>query len=178
MYLLDFARLLPPQAPEANGTRTPYYQLLRAEYVSLKCPKPLCADAFSGWIKNAPLSREVCLCALVQAFVVLMCLCACVYTRSKRHMHSLLYSFLLLTTECVGAEVCAYVRVWKWNQTQVFKAHTHPSRLANFFTFFLPSTMKMCAPPPPRCFLSTYRYAIYKLKQGRVLRYAQSTSLL
>jgi hypothetical protein len=56
MYMLDFARTMPPEAPREKALRQPgdhLYRLLRPEFV-LQYRRHLCADAFSNMIAVEP----------------------------------------------------------------------------------------------------------------------------
>lgn len=55
-YLLDAARLMPPEPPTAPGSHL--YRLLRHELVRLS-PVPLCADAYTKFIEHDPKKRCV-----------------------------------------------------------------------------------------------------------------------
>ncbi len=48
-YLLDFSRTMPPVQPDGRYLNGHLYQLFRKEFVQ-KYSKPLCSDAFSGFI--------------------------------------------------------------------------------------------------------------------------------
>lgn len=57
-YLLDFSRMLPPQAPHRGSPGISYlYRLLRLELVQ-KYPVPLCADGFSPFLRLNPKGEE------------------------------------------------------------------------------------------------------------------------
>lgn len=57
--LRDFARVQPPEAPMVNYPgNSVFYNLLRPEFLK-KYPKPLCSDAFSGWIANDPNRKQL-----------------------------------------------------------------------------------------------------------------------
>lgn len=49
-YLLDFSRVMPPEFPKPGIKMAHLFRLLRPEYVRT-FPKPLCSDAFSGFIR-------------------------------------------------------------------------------------------------------------------------------
>ena len=53
LYLLDFSRLFPPEAPSKNRTMDYLYKLLRPELVMQYRESALCSDAFSNFIKPA-----------------------------------------------------------------------------------------------------------------------------
>eukprot|EP01087_Luapelamoeba_hula_P016079 TRINITY_DN4910_c0_g1_i3.p1 TRINITY_DN4910_c0_g1~~TRINITY_DN4910_c0_g1_i3.p1 ORF type:complete len:1148 (-),score=105.56 TRINITY_DN4910_c0_g1_i3:29-3472(-) len=64
LYLLDFARVFPPEAFKyteryfpLQEPRAPFFKLLRPEFVAAY-EKPLCSDAFSGWISRDPQARQ------------------------------------------------------------------------------------------------------------------------
>eukprot|EP00029_Vermamoeba_vermiformis_P008493 TRINITY_DN3992_c0_g1_i1.p1 TRINITY_DN3992_c0_g1~~TRINITY_DN3992_c0_g1_i1.p1 ORF type:complete len:924 (-),score=198.60 TRINITY_DN3992_c0_g1_i1:32-2803(-) len=50
-YLLDFSRVLPPETPNPHFKNSHLSRLLRPEFVQTY-PKPLCPDAFSGFMKE------------------------------------------------------------------------------------------------------------------------------
>lgn len=50
-YLLDFSRVLPPETPNPKFKNSHLSRLLRPEFVQ-DYYKPLCSDAFSGFIKG------------------------------------------------------------------------------------------------------------------------------
>eukprot|EP01127_Copromyxa_protea_P008634 TRINITY_DN1984_c0_g1_i2.p1 TRINITY_DN1984_c0_g1~~TRINITY_DN1984_c0_g1_i2.p1 ORF type:complete len:1938 (+),score=281.60 TRINITY_DN1984_c0_g1_i2:553-5814(+) len=50
-YVLDFGRVMPPEAPNRNNPNALFYNLLRPEFVR-KFPTRLCSDAFSGWLAS------------------------------------------------------------------------------------------------------------------------------
>lgn len=55
-YLIDLARLLPPEAPDVGKTRKstgrePYYELLRLELIR-SSKQPLSSDSFTGWSRG------------------------------------------------------------------------------------------------------------------------------
>jgi hypothetical protein len=56
-YVLDFARVFPPEAPnpdpERRDKRQVYFKCLRPELLR-KYGSPLCSDAFTNWQKNDP----------------------------------------------------------------------------------------------------------------------------
>jgi tetratricopeptide (TPR) repeat protein len=52
-YLIDFARVMPPQMPTKPSRREHLYKLFRPEFVKAY-PKRLCPDALSGFIANDP----------------------------------------------------------------------------------------------------------------------------
>jgi Clustered mitochondria len=47
-YLLDFGRVMPPEAPSRKCSRAIFYNLLRPEFVASNS-QPLSSDAFSNW---------------------------------------------------------------------------------------------------------------------------------
>eukprot|EP01126_Amoeba_proteus_P043502 TRINITY_DN4779_c0_g1_i5.p1 TRINITY_DN4779_c0_g1~~TRINITY_DN4779_c0_g1_i5.p1 ORF type:complete len:470 (+),score=93.17 TRINITY_DN4779_c0_g1_i5:729-2138(+) len=70
-YVLDFARVLPPEGPvpqvERPGNKV-FYDLLRANYVRTYVkrfkdgqmqPCSLCSDSFSGWLKDEPNTNQI-----------------------------------------------------------------------------------------------------------------------
>lgn len=64
IYMLDFARLFPPEhranahlKPEHRTGHEIFYQLLRPELVRAN-PRPLCSDALSGWGRHGNPARE------------------------------------------------------------------------------------------------------------------------
>jgi tetratricopeptide (TPR) repeat protein len=57
LYLLDLARTFPPETPRAGVQAGHLYQLLRPEVVRA-FGKPLCSDAFSGFVANDPRLHE------------------------------------------------------------------------------------------------------------------------
>lgn len=50
-YLLDFSRAMPPERPKRGVKMAHLFRLLRPEFVK-SYPRPLCSDAFSGFIKE------------------------------------------------------------------------------------------------------------------------------
>lgn len=52
-YMLDFARLFPPEPPIVGYKASFLVRLLRAETVQLS-PRPLCSDAFSFFQRDDP----------------------------------------------------------------------------------------------------------------------------
>lgn len=52
-YILDFARLFPPEAPTGTKDCAVFYNFLRPELVR-EFPKALCSDAFTAWMGNEP----------------------------------------------------------------------------------------------------------------------------
>lgn len=52
-YLLDFSRTMPPMLPDPNFVNGHLYRLFRREFV-VGYRKPLCSDAFSGFIRCDP----------------------------------------------------------------------------------------------------------------------------
>jgi Translation initiation factor eIF3 subunit 135 len=51
VYVLDFARLFPPQSPavtQESDKRAVFFKMLRPEFVR-RCPEALSSDAFTGW---------------------------------------------------------------------------------------------------------------------------------
>lgn len=56
-YLLDFSRTQPPELPNRNFKNAHLSRLLRPEFVR-SYYKPLCPDAFSGFIKGTPGEQE------------------------------------------------------------------------------------------------------------------------
>lgn len=50
-YLLDFSRVLPPETPCPHFKNSHLSRVLRPEFVQ-EFHKPLCSDAFSGFIKG------------------------------------------------------------------------------------------------------------------------------
>jgi CLU-like protein len=52
-YLIDFARTFPPMEPDPLVPNGHLSQMFRSEFVS-KYPKPLCPDAYSGFIADDP----------------------------------------------------------------------------------------------------------------------------
>ena len=57
-YLLDFSRTMPPVKPDTTRFQNPHlYNLFRKEFVS-KFRKPLCSDAYSGFILKDELMME------------------------------------------------------------------------------------------------------------------------
>eukprot|EP01124_Arcella_intermedia_P011340 TRINITY_DN1774_c1_g2_i15.p1 TRINITY_DN1774_c1_g2~~TRINITY_DN1774_c1_g2_i15.p1 ORF type:complete len:1230 (+),score=292.57 TRINITY_DN1774_c1_g2_i15:486-4175(+) len=58
-YVLDFGRVMPPQAPlSPDAHREVFYNLFRPSFVKLY-PRPLCSDAFTGWIAGDPRAKEM-----------------------------------------------------------------------------------------------------------------------
>eukprot|EP01125_Pyxidicula_operculata_P005438 TRINITY_DN1931_c0_g2_i1.p1 TRINITY_DN1931_c0_g2~~TRINITY_DN1931_c0_g2_i1.p1 ORF type:complete len:2425 (-),score=534.59 TRINITY_DN1931_c0_g2_i1:786-8060(-) len=57
-YLLDFSRVMPPEAPTTDSGREIFYNVLRPSFVR-NYPKPLCSDAFSGWAEGDPNIDEI-----------------------------------------------------------------------------------------------------------------------
>lgn len=53
LYIIDFSRSFPPEAPNSKYQRSYLYHLLRPEFVK-KYPLPLCPDAFSNFIVHDP----------------------------------------------------------------------------------------------------------------------------
>eukprot|EP01091_Cochliopodium_minus_P008088 TRINITY_DN1798_c0_g1_i1.p1 TRINITY_DN1798_c0_g1~~TRINITY_DN1798_c0_g1_i1.p1 ORF type:complete len:1165 (-),score=271.99 TRINITY_DN1798_c0_g1_i1:41-3277(-) len=56
-YLIDLARLFPPETPKKVSPHTIWFQLLRPEFVRT-LEIPLCSDTFSGWDKNDPRKKN------------------------------------------------------------------------------------------------------------------------
>lgn len=52
-YILDTARVMPPEYPSSKVPRSIFYYNLRPEFVT-KFYKPLCADGLSGFLKWDP----------------------------------------------------------------------------------------------------------------------------
>ena len=52
-YLIDFSRSMPPVTPDLSVPQGHLYQLFRSEAV-VQFPRPLCPDAFSGFISSDP----------------------------------------------------------------------------------------------------------------------------
>ena len=52
-YLLDFSRTMPPVRPDKRFYNGHLYRLFRREFVA-SYPKPLCSDAYSGFITHDP----------------------------------------------------------------------------------------------------------------------------
>jgi len=50
IYLLDFSRVFPPEYPKPGVKMAHLFRLLRPEFVK-NYPRPLCSDAFSGFIR-------------------------------------------------------------------------------------------------------------------------------
>eukprot|EP01125_Pyxidicula_operculata_P022245 TRINITY_DN898_c1_g1_i1.p1 TRINITY_DN898_c1_g1~~TRINITY_DN898_c1_g1_i1.p1 ORF type:complete len:1793 (+),score=365.55 TRINITY_DN898_c1_g1_i1:43-5379(+) len=60
-YVIDFGRLMPPEAPLKSLKRPGrpiFYDLLRPVFVQ-QYSKPLCSDAFSGWLQFDPDKKEL-----------------------------------------------------------------------------------------------------------------------
>ena len=56
-YLLDFSRTMPPVQPNKKQMNGHLYQLFRREFL-VKYGRPLCSDAFSGFIIQDPEREE------------------------------------------------------------------------------------------------------------------------
>ncbi|KAL6059841.1 Clu domain-containing protein [Balamuthia mandrillaris] len=56
-YLLDFSRVFPPEFPKPGVQMAHLFRLLRPEFVR-EWPKPLCSDAFSGFIKHFDMEQH------------------------------------------------------------------------------------------------------------------------
>ncbi|KYQ93681.1 Rab GTPase domain-containing protein [Tieghemostelium lacteum] len=52
-YLIDFSRTFPPTYPDETTQGGHLFQLFRPEFLKSH-PKPLCSDAFSGFLRNDP----------------------------------------------------------------------------------------------------------------------------
>jgi tetratricopeptide (TPR) repeat protein len=57
LYMLDFSRSMPPVTPDRRMHNGHLYQLLRKEMVE-RYERPLCPDAYSGFVINDPAARE------------------------------------------------------------------------------------------------------------------------
>ena len=57
-YLLDFSRTMPPERPKRGVKMAHLFRLLRPEFVK-SYPRPLCSDAFSGFIKEHPGAEQL-----------------------------------------------------------------------------------------------------------------------
>eukprot|EP01133_Synstelium_polycarpum_P016333 gene16333-19429_t len=56
-YLIDFSRTFPPSMPDPQVVGGHLFQLFRPEFLK-NHPKPLCSDAYSGFVKNDPNRHE------------------------------------------------------------------------------------------------------------------------
>jgi Clustered mitochondria len=71
VYLLDLARLTPPEYEAASVQRNPralFYELLRPEFV-MRYHEPLCADAGTAWSERSEARAHVDECARATAFL-------------------------------------------------------------------------------------------------------------